>query len=587
MELKPIKTQHLLGGAFMLLATLPCSSLLAQSHVKDTTMNRTVVVEQQYNPDIMDARKVNVLPEVKELTSTPNEVEYDRNATPASVLPGTAMAAYAGEEKQDLAKQGFVRAGYGSKGNVDLEGNYMFNLSAKDRLNVSLGMQGMDGKVYYQPIFKNTMNPLGKGDWDSRFYRTKAGLDYTHQFSTVDVNIAGNFGLSNFNLLPTSLLDHQRFTSGDVRFGVKSTDQSFPLHFNLETGLYLYSRAHNSLKTTAPNEAVDDQSINETMIRTKGDFTGDISDNQLIGVGFEMNNLFYNNDIYENYTTLLLKPYYELGEEDMWNLHLGVNVDLAFKYGKKVQVSPDVKAEYIFSDSYVLYAHATGGRMLNDFRRLESLNPYGELYFDQRNSLSYQGKDSYEQLNAALGFKMSPATGFWLNIFGGYQIIKDDLFDQDNSYLYDPASSAWFFTNTYFGQEETKNFYGGLQANYAYKDVFSFMAKGQYFNWDSDNEWALRFKPEYKFDLQANIRPIDGWNFNLAYEFAKRQEYKYMVINLREDNLSNLSLGVNYEIFDGMTIYARASNLLNRKAAYYANSPIPGFNFLGGVIFSF
>ena len=31
-------------------------------------MNRTVVVEQEYNPDIMDASKVNVLPKVEEPT---------------------------------------------------------------------------------------------------------------------------------------------------------------------------------------------------------------------------------------------------------------------------------------------------------------------------------------------------------------------------------------------------------------------------------------------------------------------------------------------------------------------------------------
>ena len=35
----------------------------AQTQPQDTTMNRTVVVEQEYNPDIMDASKVNVLPQ--------------------------------------------------------------------------------------------------------------------------------------------------------------------------------------------------------------------------------------------------------------------------------------------------------------------------------------------------------------------------------------------------------------------------------------------------------------------------------------------------------------------------------------------
>lgn len=557
MELKSMNRIYLLGGAMTLLAALPTSSLQAQSHAKDTTMNRTVVVEQQYNPDIMDAQKVNVLPTVKEFTSTPNEVEYDKNAAPATVLPGTAMAAYAGEERQNLAKQGYIRAGYGNIGNLDLEGNYLFNLTAKDKLNLSLGVQGVDGKVYY---------PSGDEKWDSRFYRTKAGIDYIHQFNTVDFNVAGNFGLSNFNFIPGAfLLDHQRFTSGDVRFGVQSTDQSLPMRFNLETGLYLYQRAHN--RYTPGN----DDSFNETSIRTKGDFTGDVADNQQIGVAFEMNNLFYNNDEFENYTTLLLKPYYEFKEEDVWKLHLGVNVDLAFGYGKKLRVSPDIKAEYTISEGYVLYANATGGRVLSDFRRLERFNPYGELL--------WQNTDSYEQLNSSLGFKMSPATGFWLNLYGGYQIVKDDFYN--DAPIFNIGSTPYRVIS--FMQEETKNFFAGLQANYNYKDVFNFMAKGQYYNWDSDTEFALAYKPEYTFDLQVGVRPVSALGINMGYEFIKR----HTVGNFRVGNISNLNLGATYDLFDGVSIYARVSNLLNRKAPYYMVSPVPGINYLGGVIFSF
>lgn len=574
MELKSINKPCLLGGALTLLVALPGLSLQAQSHAKDTTMNRTVVVEQQYNPDIMDAQKVNVLPEVKELTSTPNEVEYDRNIAPAAVLPGTAMAAYAGEEKQGLAKQGYLRLGYGNIGNLDVEGNYLFNLTPKDKLNFSLGAQGWNGDVY--GIKYDALSAPITDKWDSRFYRTKAGIDYIHQFNTVDFNVAGNFGLSNFNFIPMSLMDHQRFTSGDVRFGVKSTDRSLPMHFNLETGLYLYSRAHNIL---APGR---EDKVNETMVRTKGDFTGDIAENQQIGVAFEMNNLFYNNDLFENRTTLLLKPYYELAEEDVWKLHLGVNVDLGFGYGKGFRASPDIKAEYTFSDSYVLYANATGGRILNDFRRFEQFNPYGEI---GTSAYTWQNDDSYEQLNAALGFKMSPATGFWLNIFGGYQIIKDDLYDMTGLGSYSLIGTI-DYRYVAFYQEETKNFFAGLQANYAYKDVFSIMAKGQYYNWDADNEFALWFKPQYRFDLQTSIRLLPALNVNLGYEFVRRHEvdedYGY-----REDNLSNLSLGANYDLFKGVSIYARFSNLLNRKAPYYASSPVAGFNFLGGLIFSF
>ena len=130
-----------------------------------------------------------------------------------------------------------------------------------------------------------------------------------------------------------------------------------------------------------------------------------------------MRNLIYNKDlklsdelqVYENRTALALNPYYKLSS-DSWNLHAGANVDLSFG------VSPDVVAQYIFSDSYVLYAQATGGKLVNDFRRLETICPY-----------ALPGSsiiDTYEQLNAAIGFKASPYPGLWVNLYGGYQNLR-------------------------------------------------------------------------------------------------------------------------------------------------------------------
>ena len=56
------KVQYIFGA--LALITIP-NWVQAQTQAKDTTLNRTVVVEQEYNPDIKDASKVNVLPKVK------------------------------------------------------------------------------------------------------------------------------------------------------------------------------------------------------------------------------------------------------------------------------------------------------------------------------------------------------------------------------------------------------------------------------------------------------------------------------------------------------------------------------------------
>ena len=53
------KIQYILAGTMLVSLSLGAQ---AQTQPQDTTMNRTVVVEQEYNPDIMDASKVNVFP---------------------------------------------------------------------------------------------------------------------------------------------------------------------------------------------------------------------------------------------------------------------------------------------------------------------------------------------------------------------------------------------------------------------------------------------------------------------------------------------------------------------------------------------
>ena len=117
----------------------------AQTQPQDTTMNRTVVVEQEYNPDIMDASKVNVLPRVEPPTVSKKAVEYDATLMPATHIPAGIMQAYTGKETQAKALPGYVRLGYGNYGNLDVRANYLFSLSPKDRLNLTFTMDGMDG----------------------------------------------------------------------------------------------------------------------------------------------------------------------------------------------------------------------------------------------------------------------------------------------------------------------------------------------------------------------------------------------------------------------------------------------------------
>ncbi|WP_195629651.1 TonB-dependent receptor [Bacteroides finegoldii] len=575
-----MKRSFYIIGGIILAISIPSHLLAQTTQPKDTTMNRTVVVEQEYNPDIMDASKVNVLPKVEEPTVSKKEVEYATTFFPATSVPAGLMNPYTGKEIQPGSAPGYVRAGYGNLGNLDILANYLFRLSKKDKLNVRFQMDGMDGKLTL---------PYTDGEkWNAFYYRTRANVDYTHQFNKLDLNIAGNFGLSNLNFLPGSVNSKQKFTSGDFHAGIHFIDETAPLRFNAETNLLMYERQHNMISENDANTA-----IKETIIRTKGDVTGAINDQQSVTIALEMNNLLYSgytknpstgDEYFKNYTTLLVNPYYELNNDD-WKLHIGANIDLSFGFDKSFRISPDVTAQYIFSDSYIVYAKATGGKQLNDFRRLENICPYGEL--PNAGTLSSWGYvqrpvDTYEQINGSVGFKASPYPGVWFNVYGGYQNLKNDLsyfaLDSDNS------RSDFYLS---FIHDNTDNFYLGGEISYDYKDIVGISAKYTYRNWDSKTEkYLLAVKPVSELSFNVHIHPISALNVNLGYDYVDREEIKLDDYSSMSA-INDLHIGANYNIFKGISVYAQAHNLLNKKYQYYLGYPAKGFNFLGGLSFRF
>ena len=70
------KIQYILAGTMLVSLSLGAQ---AQTQPQDTTMNRTVVVEQEYNPDIMDASKVNCL-----LYTSPSPRDISGSRMPSS-----------------------------------------------------------------------------------------------------------------------------------------------------------------------------------------------------------------------------------------------------------------------------------------------------------------------------------------------------------------------------------------------------------------------------------------------------------------------------------------------------------------------
>ncbi len=542
------------------LLSLSLNSVFGQTAKKDTTLNRTVVVEKEYNPDIMDASKVNVLPKVKEPSITKKAIEYNLSLLPFTSLD-YVMQPITQSLDQAKAKAGYARLGYGNNGNVDAKFSYLFNLSKRDNLGVSASLDGMNGTLKLPKIFETTYQ--GK-DWKSRYYKTKLDVDYQHIFDKSIFDVAVNMGTDNFNyyqlnqtgLISSMPTDKQHHSKWSLHAGIKSNDKNLPLQFLAETNFL-------SFKQSYPDE------LTERIWRTKGDVYGMINEQQRVGIKAEMNNVFYTSEDYKNYSSVELNPYYAFSNES-WKVRLGAHVDFSFGKGKSIQAAPDLEAQYLFSKSYVAYMKIGGGRELNDFRRLESLNPY--IYFQPFN-------DSYNQLDAILGLKANVGEGFWFDVFSGYSVVTDDLC------FFNLNSNASGIAKPYAETADTKHFYVGSNLKYS-KGIADLSLKGTYYSWKDSNAAFMLMKPKFDLQFNADIKVLPQLTIDAGYWYISRnnvETYSYSKL----DPINDLSLGATYSLFRGVSIFARIDNLLNQTYQYNYSYLAQGINFLGGLSFQF
>lgn len=553
---------------------ITCGSLLfnlaavaQQPAVKDSTMNRTVVVEQNYLPEVAEATKINVLPSVEQPAVQKSSVEYAYSAAPASSVPAGKMAVINQERPEKRQPFGSVRAGYGNRGNWDAAATLSFRLSERDRLSLGVLAGGMNGDIPF--------NPSENLYWDAERFRTQAGLMYSHMFHKVDLNLAGRFDTQRFNYLPDmDIAERQRFLSGDIHLGLVSGEAVENMHFRVETNLQMYRRNLVSSMLHA----------NEYRLKTLVEVEGNISDEHAVSVGVEMNNLMSHHlsgkesDPSENRTLVDLNPAYEFSKGNSL-IRLGANVDFAFGGGKTLRVSPDVEARFSFADSYVVFLNAVGGRRVGDFRSLENLNP-----FITEPVLI----DSYELLNASLGFKASPTEGLWFQLSGGYQNVKDDLYsgymleEQSGIFEENPQTVRRFTALN----SDASNVFGMARLSYAYKQYVDFSAGLEYRNWSTkaDNEVLfLCQRPKIKADVQIGIRPIKPLQVQAGYTYLQRAEKFETLEGLEQEKVNNLYLSASFDVLKWLSVYTRMNNLLNERYSITPFVPEQGFNCVVGL----
>ncbi len=535
-----------------------CMAVRSQGQTTDSISNRTVIVENQYNPEVMDAFKVNMLPKVEEPAASKEDIEYAIVPHFFNAWQFTPMQPMAVSEKEKETARGFFRAAYGNRNNADAMLSYLWDISQQNRLQVSGAFYGLLGDI---PSWNSDMDK-----WKSRFYSTNVSVDYRHSFHKVSLSVGGSFVSQVFNYMPTeteegayvSTSGHQRFTTGEGYVGITSVKDAFPVEFTFRTGLRNFGIKHD-----VPGLG----NGSENVIHTQGGISGTISEGQQVGIGIGLDNVIYD-AILQDYTLMKLNPYYLLMNGCV-QLRIGVNADWQFSNGGGGKISPDVKFDCLWGDAFRFYIHVTGGTMLNDWYHLNDVSPYW-IQVDQINV-------SYIPLDAKAGLKWSLLAGLGFQLSGGYRITENDLFLIPNS-----KEEGFPYGYSLLSQEKSKVGYGGFRMDYSYKDYFDVSVDAAYSHWNVANNvgYLLSLKPEFALNASVRARVYAGLWAGATYGYENRMSVDGVE---QMDAVNNLSLVADYTFFDRIDVSLHVRNVLNKYYIAPNGYPVQGFYAMGGV----
>ncbi|WP_235336197.1 TonB-dependent receptor [Bacteroides caecigallinarum] len=553
-----------------------------QQQKNDSTVNRTVVVENQYNPEVMDAFKVNVLPKIEEPAVAKTQIDYASSVHQMNKFPVYHMDVMNREITEDSARRGYVRLAYGNRNNTDLKGAYLWNITDRDVLDVMATFHGYSGNigVGYDFDFATDDIPVlnHEKEWKHRFFRTGASLKYTHDFDKMSMYVGGDFASQVFSYMPNqpeSLLQneektevpsfgHQLFMSGGGYMGVSSVKDALPVEFGFQTGYKMFNRKHGIYIPGG---------ISEGNVHTQGYISAEIDDRQAVGVALEMDNMFYDKS-FSNYSLIKLRPYYSLSTESV-SLTAGVNVDFQISNDGGLKLSPDVRFDYTFADNYVFYAHLTGNTRLNDFGTINGFSPFWVQSLLV--GLPMQQNTSYTPYDARVGLKAVPLTNFGFGIYAGYRETRNELFSM-------PYAVGGAVYNG-IAQAKARVAYAGLYADYSFRDMLDLGFAGSFYGWSvkKDMEKLLWLKPLYSIGFNARAKVFKDFHATAEYTYEGRKK----TLGIKADAVNELNIGAEYLFDDRVNVFIKLNNLLNKNYVTESGFPVQGFNVMAGVSLNF
>lgn len=560
----------------------------------DTTINRVVTVERDFQPVIQSAGKIDQRPIILQPDLQLNPVVYSTYSTPLAVGHNIHPLQVAETKFTPQAPLNGVLEGAIGHRNTHLLFGYQLHKKKND-LNLYANHDAYWGKP---GLVKDAQS------------NSTIGLDYTYHFRNLDfyTNIAGNVAHWDY-YTPTSRTSYGKICLGSGRgllwdaqanMGIQSTSNN-AFQYRIQTG-YVAMGEWNQVDHII-NTHIDFKWTNHTHasginIQVKNNFYS-----ETVWATDDMNEPFFHwNYIPHNRHALRVEPFYEYSNNN-FQLHAGVNLDMNIdpfigsnQWLSKTDnlgfaPSPNIQVAWHTKDNlFHLYANAVGsyGTAMRDEKLL-----YNRFHFLEKEN---QYVAPYTPIDATIGFKLRPLKSLLIDIYGGYAWMGQYTTSVDiRQYPIMNATAMDYL----IAQQDYQQWKVGGALHYHYRDIVELNVHGNYYFFKrteplqpgiiepTDPQQIAYDRPNWDLKARIDVHIDSKWSIYSDNYFAGGRWAYTSEGDKQIKPIISLNSGGQYAINRWLLVYLQLNDYLNRKDEIFYGFQSQGIHFLAGVRWQF
>ena len=529
-------------------------------HAQDSTFNRIVTVERDYQPDIEQATKIKLRPAVLTKEVEPNPVIYSTYSTPLSVEYNLhpLQAAKVSFVPQPILN-GVIEGAVGHR-NSHLLFGYRINHKKKMSLDLYANHDAYWGKDALSNS-KLGMQVNRHFSGSDLYFGVEGANEY---FSYYGRNFDGKIITTN-----TPILD-QSLWNVNAKIGLRSTNDN-AVQYRIQTGYNAF---------IVPNYTIEHQ------VRSFLDVAW-TNDNHSAGIHVFVQNSLRNDSTGWNRHALRVEPFYSFKNQHL-RVHVGVNIDLNIGTGKQLSTiqniafapSPNVKFEWNMMDNiFHLYADAKGAMGIG------SLGEYLEYnrYLNIQEGIAFNQPRAYTPIDAQLGFKIRPIKTMLLDIYGGYAYMLNAC----HMMAYVDAANPYAAQDFSLQLANYQRWKVGASLHYHYRDIIELNASGNYYIWKAADGVTVYDRPSWDAHARLDVHIDSKWSVYSDNYFAGGYNVATTIGDKTLKPTISLNIGGQYSVNNWLHVYLQLNNYLNRKNDIFYGYQSQGCHFLLGVKYKF